>query len=122
WLELIVCGIYWWYPLLGWFRRRLRESEEECCDMWVVAATDGRKSYATALVEATAFLGGPDRSRAPVLASGAGPVQNLERRVTMIMRASGPARLTRFGLATVLVIGGLGLAFGPAMAQQERRD
>jgi beta-lactamase regulating signal transducer with metallopeptidase domain len=122
WLELIVCGIYWWHPLLGWFRRKLREAEEECCDMWVVAATGGRRSYATALVETVGFLGDHDRAPAPVLASGAGPVRNLQRRVTMIMRATWPARLTKFGLAIVLGVGGLALAFGPALAQPDRKE
>jgi beta-lactamase regulating signal transducer with metallopeptidase domain len=121
WLELIACGIYWWHPLLGWFRRKLRESEEECCDLRVVAATGGRKPYATALVETTVYLNGPDRTPATMLASGAGPVRNLQGRVTMIMRTSRPARLTRLGLATVLGVGGLSLAFGPALAQ-DRRD
>lgn len=121
WLELIACGVYWWHPLLGWFRRKLRESEEECCDLRVVAATGGRKPYATALVETAMYLNGPDRSPAPALASGAGPTRNLQRRVTMIMRTSRPTRLTRLGLATVLGIGGLGLAFGPALAQ-DRKD
>jgi beta-lactamase regulating signal transducer with metallopeptidase domain len=121
WLELVVCGVYWWHPLLGWFRRKLRESEEECCDMWVVAAQCGRQDYATALVETAAFLGNTESGPVPVLASGAGPVQNLQRRVTMIMRATWPARLTRIGLAAVLGIGGLGLAFGPALAQDPPR-
>jgi beta-lactamase regulating signal transducer with metallopeptidase domain len=124
WLELIVCGLYWWHPLLGWFQRKLRESEEECCDLWVIAALCGRRAYATALVETAAYLVGPDSIRVPVLASGAGPVHNLQRRVTMIMRAKWSARLTRVGLAAVLGIGGLGLAFGPAIAQDrnERRE
>jgi hypothetical protein len=121
WLELVACGLYWWHPLLGWFRRKLRESEEECCDLWVVAARCGRRSYATALVETAAYLGGSGPVPAPALASGAGPVRNLERRVTMIMKATWPARLTRLGLAAVLGLGGLGLAFGPALAQ-DRRD
>ncbi len=122
WLELIICAIYWWHPLLGWFRRKLREAEEDCCDLWVIAATSGRKSYATALVEAAVFVNGPDRLAAPVLASGAGPVRNLQRRVTMIMSANRPARLTRLGLVAILGIGGLGLAFGPAMAQPPKRE
>ena len=120
WLELIACVVYWWHPLLGWFRRKLREAEEECCDLWVVAAMGGRRSYATALVETAAYLNGS--APAPVLASGAGPVRNLQRRVTMIMKATWPARLTRLGLAAVLGIGGLGLAFGPALAQDRDRD
>src|SRR5262245_16475597 len=121
WLELVVCGLYWWHPLLGWFRRKLRETEEECCDMWVVSALRGRRSYATALVETAAYLNGSVPVMSPALASGAGPVKNLQRRVTMIMRATWPARLTRLGLAAVLGVGALGLAFGPALAQ-ERRD
>jgi beta-lactamase regulating signal transducer with metallopeptidase domain len=120
WLELVACVVYWWHPLLGWFRRNLREAEEECCDLWVVAAMGRRRSYATALVETAVYLNGP--APAPVLASGAGPVRNLQRRVTMIMKATWPARLTRFGLAAVLGVGGLGLAFGPALAQDRDRD
>ena len=122
WLELICCGLYWWFPLLGYFRRQLHESEEQCCDMWVVAALSGRKSYATALVETAFFLDGSAPIPQPMLASGAGPVRNLQRRVTMIMRATWPARLSRLGLATVLGIGSLGLAFGPAMAQPDRKE
>jgi hypothetical protein len=122
WLELIVSGLYWWHPLLGWFRRELRAAEEECCDLRVVAAVGGRRDYATALVETAAFLGGSGPM--PALASGAGPVRHLQRRVTMIMRATWPAGLTRLGLAAVLGLGGLGLAFGPAVAQDrdEKRD
>ena len=121
WLELVVSGLYWWHPLLGWFRRELRAAEEECCDLRVVAALGERREYATALVETAAFLG--ESGPVPALASGAGPGRHLQRRVTMIMRATWPARLTRVGLAAVLAVGGLGLAFGPALAQdRERKD
>ena len=120
WLELVVGAVYWWFPLVGWFRRELRAAEEECCDLRVVAALGGRREYATALVETAAFLG--DSGPVPALASGAGPVRHLQRRVTMIMRATWPAGLTRLGLATVIGIGGLGLAFGPAVAQDRNGD
>lgn len=122
WLEVVVCGLYWWFPLVVWFRRHLRASEEACCDLWVVGALGGRRSYATALVETAAFLGGPDPVASPVLASGAGPVLDLQRRVTMIMQATWPARLTRLGLATVLGVGAAGLSFGPALAQPPERE
>jgi len=69
WLELICCGLYWWYPLLGYFRRQLHESEEQCCDMRVVAALSGRKSYATALVETAFFLDGSAPIPQPMLAA-----------------------------------------------------
>ena len=38
----------------------------------------------------------------------------------MIMQAKWPARLTRLGLAAVLGVGALGLAFGPALAQDRK--
>ena len=120
WLELVVSGLYWWHPLLGWFRWQLRQAEEECCDMWVVTALCGRREYATALVETVAYLDGS--GPAPALASGAGPVRHLQRRITMIMRATWPARLTRLGLAAVLGVGGFGLAFGPALAQDRKEE
>jgi bla regulator protein blaR1 len=120
WLELLVTAIYWWHPLVGWFRRQLRQAEEECCDLWVVAAVGGRRDYATALVETAAYLG--ESGPVPALASGAGPVRHLQRRVTMIMRATWPAKLTRLGLVAVLGLGGLGLAFGPALAQEPRKE
>jgi beta-lactamase regulating signal transducer with metallopeptidase domain len=118
WLELIVSGLYWWHPLLWWFRRELRAAEEECCDLRVVAALGERREYATALVETAAFLG--ESGPVAALASAAGPVRNLQRRVTMIMRATWPAKLTRLGLAAVLGVGGFGLAIGPAVAQDDR--
>jgi bla regulator protein blaR1 len=122
WLEVLVGGLYWWFPLVAWFRRHLRASEEACCDLWVVAALGGRRAYATALVETAAFLGGPAPIASPILTSGAGPVLDLQRRVTMIMQATWPARLTRFGLATVLGVGVAGLSFGPALAQPPERE
>jgi beta-lactamase regulating signal transducer with metallopeptidase domain len=120
WLELVVVALYWWFPLLAWFRSQLRAAEEECCDLWVVAALRERRDYATALVETAAFLG--DSGPTAMLASGAGPVRHLQRRVTMIMRATWPAKLTRVGLAAVLGVGGLGLAFGPALAQDRGEE
>jgi beta-lactamase regulating signal transducer with metallopeptidase domain len=128
WLELIVCAAYWWHPLLGWFRRQLRASEEECCDLWVVDVMNGRRDYATALVETASYLNGSALS--PAFVCAAGPVRQLQRRVTMIMQANRPARLTRLGLAAVLGLGTVGLTFGPALAQdrkeapprEERRD
>jgi WD40 repeat protein len=42
WLELLVCGLYWWCPLVWLARRRLQLHEEECCDAWVVSELDPR--------------------------------------------------------------------------------
>lgn len=116
WLELIVSALYWWFPLVWWFRRELRTSEEECCDLWVVSALNGRRHYASALVETAAYLGNGAVS-SPALASGAGPIRNLQRRLTVIMSSTWSARLTRAGLVAILGLGAASMSFGPAIAQ-----
>jgi len=122
WLELLTVALYWWHPLLGFIRRRLRASEEECCDAWVVDRCDDRKAYATALLETVDFLDGPDFPAAPALASGAGPVHNLQRRLTMIMRGSMRNRLTGFGTLAVLGVAVGALAFGPSFTNAQPEE
>jgi beta-lactamase regulating signal transducer with metallopeptidase domain len=103
-LELAVLGLYWWHPLVWWARRQLQETEEQCCDAWVVWALPGKaEAYATALVETVAFL---SRSRAalPVAASGVGKIRFLKRRLTMILRNQTPRGLTWGGLVVVLFL------------------
>lgn len=119
WLELFTVACYWWHPLLPLIRRRLRASEEECCDAAVVSCLDERKAYATALVETLEFLDGPASPATPVLASGAGPVHDLQRRLTMIMNGSTRNRLTRFGALAVLGVAVGALAVGPAFTNAQ---
>jgi beta-lactamase regulating signal transducer with metallopeptidase domain len=116
WLELLAAALYWWHPLLSWFRRQLRDSEEQCCDAWVVATLPARRAYATALVETVDFLNGPAPLPAPQLASGAGPVRQLQRRVGMIMRGTTSGRLTRAGFVAALAFAAAALAFGPSLS------
>jgi beta-lactamase regulating signal transducer with metallopeptidase domain len=101
-LELLALGLYWWYPLAWWVRRRLQEAEEECCDAWVVAVLpDSGPAYAAALVETVLFVsGGP--LALPAAASGAGHVPLLKRRLTMILRPTPPRRLSGAGLVALL--------------------
>jgi beta-lactamase regulating signal transducer with metallopeptidase domain len=35
-LELVVLGLFWWHPVAWWATRQIEESEEECCDAWVI--------------------------------------------------------------------------------------
>src|SRR5262249_54419472 len=117
-LELVVLGLYWWFPLVWWARRELREAEEECCDAWVVwALPDSPRAYATALVETLDFLSGA-RPALPPAASGAGPLHLLRRRLTMIMRGTTPRALTGAGLLGLLGLGALLLPLVPSWAQQ----
>lgn len=106
WLELLVTGIFWWYPIVWWARRELREAEELCCDAWVVwTLPEGGRAYATALVECIDFLSGA--RPLPIGASGVGRIENLKRRLTMILGGTTPRRLTWLGGALLLGVGTL---------------
>jgi beta-lactamase regulating signal transducer with metallopeptidase domain len=115
--ELLVLGLYWWHPVVWWARRELREVEEQCCDAWVVWALPASASvYASALVETVAFLS-QSRPVLPLMASGAGHVHLLRRRLTMIMRGSTPRTLSTAGLVAVFGLGAILLPLLPRWAQ-----
>jgi beta-lactamase regulating signal transducer with metallopeptidase domain len=118
WLEMLVLSLYWWCPLAWWARRQLQQAEEECCDAWVVALLpDAARDYALALVDTIDFLSGASAPLPPV-ASGAGHVRLLKRRLTMILRGTTPQSLTRVGLLAVTGLGLFLLPFVPGRAQQ----
>jgi beta-lactamase regulating signal transducer with metallopeptidase domain len=101
-LELLVMGLYWWFPLAWYARRRLQEAEEQCCDAYVVRTLPGSAAdYAAALVETLAFVSARPLPL-PASASGATQVPMLKRRLTMIMRDTPPVRLGPLGLLAVL--------------------
>ena len=86
-------GIYWWHPVAWFARRELREAEEQCCDAWVMATLpNAGRSYSLALMETLDFLAEPPVAL-PVLASGVGPVDDLKRRLKMILTGTTPRTL-----------------------------
>jgi beta-lactamase regulating signal transducer with metallopeptidase domain len=115
WLELVVMGLYWWYPLVWWARLQIQNSEEECCDAWVVAQLPAR-AYASALLETVDFLAESDPPK-PLGASGIGPVRLLKQRL-VIMHRSTPSTSSAGRLA-VLVAAGLLLPWRPTLADPE---
>jgi beta-lactamase regulating signal transducer with metallopeptidase domain/TolA-binding protein len=118
-LELLVLGLFWWHPVAWWARRELAEAEEACCDAWVVwALPEAGPSYAAALVATATFLS-ESRRPVPVAASGAGRVQTLKRRLTMILQRPCPRALSGVGLLTVLGLGALLLPLLPTWAGQD---
>src|SRR5262249_32942770 len=120
-LELVVLGLYWWFPLVWWARRELREAEEECCDAWVVwALPDSPRAYATALVETLEFLSGA-RPALPPAARRIGPLPLLRRRLTMIMRGTAPRSLTGAGFLALCGLGVVLLPLVPTWAQSPPR-
>jgi beta-lactamase regulating signal transducer with metallopeptidase domain len=117
-LELLVLGLYWWHPVVWWARRQLREAEEQCCDAWVVwALPSAARAYATALLETVTFLS-QSRPALPAMASGAGHVRLLKRRLTMILRGTPSRTLTSGGLLAVLALAALLLPLWPTWAEQ----
>lgn len=118
WLELVALGLYWWHPVAWWARRGLREAEEQCCDLWVVwALPDAAPAYASALVEAAAFLS-EGRAALPIGASGVGHVRCLKRRLAMILRARSPRSLSWAGLFVMVVLGVVLLPLGASWADK----
>jgi BlaR1 peptidase M56 len=94
-LELGAVAAFWWHPVAWWARSRLRHAEERSCDAWVVRIDRDRpRSYAKALLKTVSFLSG-HQPRIPALASGVGEVQQLEERLTMILRPDSTGLLSR---------------------------
>jgi beta-lactamase regulating signal transducer with metallopeptidase domain len=119
-LELLVTALFWWHPVVWWARRELREAEEQCCDAWVLwALPASARTYALALVETVDFLS-ETRSALPALASGVGHVDDLRRRVTMIMQGTTPRALTWRGVMGLLGLGIFLLPVMPSWAQEDQ--
>jgi beta-lactamase regulating signal transducer with metallopeptidase domain len=122
WIELAATVLYWWHPGVWWVRRELRESEEQCCDAWVVWATPGSvRAYLTALMDAIDFgCAGSEQgrgARVPALASGMGHFSQLKRRITMIQQGKTCRAMSWRGFALVCAIGGLLLPVAAGLGQ-----
>jgi WD40 repeat protein/beta-lactamase regulating signal transducer with metallopeptidase domain len=117
-LELVVQGLYWWYPLVWWVRRQIEVHEEECCDAYVVGELPPRV-YAAAILETLDFLA-ETRPALPLAASGLSRVTFLKRRFMRIMHRSTPKQLTRGGRLVLLGLFPL-LILGPAFAQPDEK-
>src|SRR5262245_33972147 len=120
-LAIITTGAFWWHPVVWWARRELHEAEEQCCDAWVVWALPGAgRTYATALVDTLDYLS-EARTAVPMLASGLGPVHDMKRRLTMIMRGTTPRSLTWTGCLGLAALGLVLLPTVPSWAQTEKQ-
>lgn len=89
-LELLVCCIYWWHPIVWWAIKQMRNAEEQCCDAWVVSQLpEHRGTYARALVQTVRFVSSQPK-RLPVVAGalGQGLYHSIEQRVRAIMTTS----------------------------------
>jgi WD40 repeat protein/beta-lactamase regulating signal transducer with metallopeptidase domain len=119
WLEVVVCGLYWWYPLVWWARKRLQAHEEECCDAWVTSEAPAR-AYATAILETVDFLAGAPPAL-PAAASGLGRAAGLKKRLVLIMTGGAPRRLSPAARLAALAAAALLLPFVPVLARGDRK-
>jgi beta-lactamase regulating signal transducer with metallopeptidase domain len=119
-LELAALSLYWWHPVVWWVQRRLQESEEECCDSWVLELFPASaEAYAEALVETVCFLS-QARTSLPLGASGVGQVHVLKRRLIMILEGKLPRALPRIVQGTVLAAGIVLVSLVPTWAQSDQ--
>lgn len=85
WLEMFVLGLFWWHPVAWYARRAIQQSEEHCCDAYVVwALPEVARPYANALMATLDFLS-PSRQALPPAACGVGQLHLLKRRFEMIL-------------------------------------
>jgi beta-lactamase regulating signal transducer with metallopeptidase domain len=112
-LELIVTGAFWWHPVVWFARLMIEESEEECCDAWVVTELPhAPRRYAEALLDTIDFLCDTP-APVPPLASGLGPAPFLRRRLTRIMQGVSPRDLSARQRCAVLLIAMMALPLQP---------
>jgi WD40 repeat protein/beta-lactamase regulating signal transducer with metallopeptidase domain len=116
-LECLVTVLYWWYPLVWWIRRQLRDVEEACCDERVIAELPGdRESYASALL-ATISLTSQCSATVPPLACGIGGYESVRRRLTGIMLAPTRGRLSNWSKLVLALLAFVVLPLFPALAR-----
>jgi bla regulator protein blaR1 len=112
WLELAVTGLYWWHPVVWWARHQLQHAEEQCCDSWVVwLLPRAAKAYARTLLQTVDFLDA--RIALPPVASGAGHLHQLKRRLHMITREPCSPRLSWPVLLAAVAVGAVALSLTP---------
>lgn len=113
-LELIAGGLYWWNPVVWWSKRHIEQTEEACCDAWVVSQfSDDPRRYAEALLATVDFLAEAPRP-VPVIASSIGDARSIRNRLTSIMLGPAPKRMTPSGRLGLLAMAILLLPLKPA--------
>ncbi len=119
-VEIAATALFWWYPVTWWARRALRRAEERCCDEWVLRILPrSAHAYANGLLKSLTFVAD---TPVPAIASGLGPVEDLEARLKEILMTRPAPQLAvplRLGLVLAAV---LGLAVFPTHAQPSASD
>ena len=116
-VEIAATALFWWYPVTWWARRALRRAEERCCDEWVLRLLPrSAEAYANGLLKSLTFVAGTPGAL-PSLASGVGPVEDIEARLKEILMTRPVPRLAAPIRLTLAAAAALGLAVFPTHAQ-----
>ena len=117
WLQLALLAIWWFHPVFWCVHRALRERREDCCDDLLLACgLTTHQAYCEVLIHTAKELSGAWRGKTVLALSGAG--QSLAQRVRRIMDGTITrcARLSKPGVISLVVLGGLLL---PGLRSQE---
>ena len=116
-VEIAATALFWWYPVTWWARRALRRAEERCCDEWVLRVLPrSAEAYANGLLKSLTFVAGTPAAL-PSLASGVGPVEDIEARLKEILMTRPVPRLAAPIRLALAAAAALGLAVFPTHAQ-----
>lgn len=99
-VELMVTIVFWWHPTLWFIKQEIERSEEDCCD--AIAAKEGSKAYARALLSTLDFLSEPEQFRPLISALLSWHSATTERRIKRILSDSVEPIMTvpqRFGIS-----------------------
>jgi beta-lactamase regulating signal transducer with metallopeptidase domain len=118
-LELLVLVFHWWNPLSWWAQYELQEAEEECCDAWVIRTLPHcAADYADLIVETVAYLSARRSPALPPLASGLGQIQQVRKRLAIILRGSAAPRLSLSCWLILAIVASLLLPVIPTSARE----
>jgi len=121
WLTLFAGWLWWWYPLYWYVRRKMEENAELSCDAWAVwFQPDFRRAYAEAVVEVWK-QGAPAIGSVPAFITGRAPHKLLERRLSMIMRANVPRKLSAYKAVLVALVAAVVLPIWSASPEEGER-
>jgi beta-lactamase regulating signal transducer with metallopeptidase domain len=99
---LLVLGVYWWHPVSWYAVKRLRQTQDACCDIDVVTfAPKLRVEFAQTLVDVADKL----RTNPPPFALAFLDPYSLRARVQAILQESPHARLSSYKSRALLLIG-----------------
>ena len=122
WVEWLACVCCWWNPLAWYASRKLRVSEEICCDALALSRLDFKPlPYAGSLLVVAEFLkSAPTHS--PPLASNLNGAGTLQRRFKMIVAGNLPSQTSVLVRGLILVCAVVLLPLGVAHSQQATQD